>query len=117
MEPLSSPLGDPAVVVPPDRVAPRVSRLVRAPYRGLVDLHPQSGRARTGDASLSETEHAGVGNVVEKVGALVVVDADRVLLDQEVRSCERDLEAGCEGDRAERAVRGELGVPHFGERG
>ena len=45
------------------------------------------------------------------------MDAEALFLDQEVRRGERDLQAGGERDRAERAVRGQHRAVRLGERG
>src|SRR4051812_35693377 len=85
--------------------------------RLLVDLDAQAGRGEPLDVPGHEGQRGLVEAVVEHLGAKVVVDADALFLDEVVRRGETDLQAGRQGDRAERAVRGELHVVHLGERG
>ena len=58
-----------------------------------------------------------VHHVVQDFGALVVVDADALLLDQEVGRREAHLQARGQGKGAERAVRGQLDVVDLGQGG
>ena len=57
-----------------------------------------------------------VEHVVEYFGALVVVDADALLLDEVVGGGEAHLQTGGERDGTERAVRRQLHVVHLGHR-
>jgi hypothetical protein len=73
----------------------------------LIDLDAQAGRGEPLEAAVDEAQRLGVDDVVEHFGALVVVDADRLLLDEVVGRGERHLQTRRERDRAERAVRGD----------
>jgi hypothetical protein len=78
---------------------------------------PSPGQLAAQGVAVDESEGFGVDDVREEVGVLVVVDAPALLLDEEVGGGERDLEAGRERDRAERAVRGEQRAVGLRERG
>ncbi len=64
-----------------------------------------------------QAERLRVDQIGQQVGVLVVVDAAALLLDKEVRCGEGDLQTGRRRDRAERAVRGELGAVGLREGG
>lgn len=74
-------------------------------YQRIADPAPLL--VKQGDAPVLELEDGSVGEVVQKAGPGVVVDAEALLLDQEVGGGEAHLEAAGERDRAERAVRGQ----------
>src|SRR5450759_283275 len=99
-----SPFGEAAVVVAPDRVGPTRPRGRSLAYSPLVDLDAQPWTGQAGDRSVGVVEHARVDEVVQHLGADVVVDADALLLDHVAGGAEADLQRRGEADRAERTV-------------
>ena len=74
----------------------------------FVDLDTQSRAGQPPNMAIDEHEDRRVDEVVEQIVAgVVVVDAQALLLDQEVRRGEGDLQARRERDRPQRAVRRE----------
>ncbi len=103
--------------MPPHGVAPGVAGAVGGAYGGLVDGDAESGGVAAQGVPVDESEGRRVDEVGEEVGVLVVVDAPTLFLDEEVGGGERDLETGRQCDRAEGAVRGELGAVGLREGG
>ena len=69
-------------------------------HGSFVDVDPE---ARTGgalDVTVVELKHAGVDEVVEQITLLVVMDAQGLFLNEEVRCCEVNLQACGEGERS-----------------
>ena len=99
----------------PDGAAPGMALPVGRSNCRLVDLDPEPGAGEAFDVPVHEAEWLGIEEVVEHLGALVVVDSDALFLDEVVRSREADLQARGERKRAERAVRRELDVKRLRE--
>src|SRR4051812_28432799 len=76
-----SPLGEGAVGVAPDRVAPAVTLAGPFAYVLLVHLDAEARTPRDGHHALVVGEDGWVGQVVQGVVAGVVVDAQALLLD------------------------------------
>src|SRR3954447_5594139 len=87
-----SPVADGAVVVPELRVFPVVAQLFR--HRFLVQLDPETGAGRQRHGAVDHPER-----LLE-----VAFAKSGVLLDEEVWDAGVQLDAGGEGDRAERVM-------------
>jgi hypothetical protein len=85
--------------------------------RVLVDGDAETGCRRAVDVAVAKREGCRVGQVVEMAAAVAVADAQYLFLHDEVGDGEVELEAGGEGDRAERAVRGHQDVARLCHRG
>lgn len=68
---------------------------------GLVDLDAETGTLRNGNEAVFVSEDLFVGDVVEDVVRLVVVDAEALFLDEGVIADRVDLQAGGKGNRPE----------------
>src|SRR5207342_199055 len=109
--PGNSPLGEAAVLGAEDRVAPAVAVLVRLAHRGFVDLDPEARAFGHRQIAVDRGQRRLVGAEIEEVVAAgVVVDAKADFLDRMVGGARRDLQAGAERERPERAVRGDRDV-------
>src|SRR5690606_15034495 len=104
-----------AIGVTPERGSPGNAAAVGLANGALIDLDAQARRGQQLEVAVDELQRFGVSHVVEHLGALVVVNADALLLDEEVRGRERDLQAGGKSEWPERAVRGELHVIDLGQ--
>src|SRR6185437_11533337 len=114
----ASPLGDGAVGVPPDGVAPPVSFAGPLADVVLVDLDAEARPGGDGDVPGGVGERAGFREVVEQVVGDVVVNAEALLLDEGVVGAGVELQAGGERDGPERAVQrdgGVVGLRHGGD--
>ena len=72
--PTVSPLGDGAIRRAPQRVAPAVAARGHLADLGLVDLDAKPRPHQAGDVASLIVEDGRVGEIVQQVGALVVVD-------------------------------------------
>src|SRR4051812_31322997 len=79
-----SPLGQRAVRVAPQGIAPALPHLRGLAHGRLVDLDAESRSGRPRDMAVAELEDARVEQVVQEIGPRVVVDAEAGLLDQRV---------------------------------
>ena len=101
----------------PDRVAPAVADGRAFDHVFLVDLDAQARPVGDLHEALVIVEHARIAHVVEQVVALVVVDAQALFLDKRVVADRVQLQAGGQGDRAQRAVQRQGHVIGFGHVG
>src|SRR6266508_1997870 len=88
-----SPFRERPVVVTPHRVTPRMPSLVSGTDGLLVHLDPETRPVQPVDVAVDEPEDGRIDDLVEQVVVRVVVDAQALLLDQEVRRREGDLQA------------------------
>ena len=109
----SLPFSDDAVFRAPDGILPRMAFFGGFAQFLFVDGHAEAGQTAAEDTAVLVVEDGFVLQVVEHVRALVVVDAEALLLDNGVRRAIVELEAGREGDGAERAVRRDGDVETF----
>ena len=101
----------------PHRVAPAVAHLGALLDEGLVDLHAQPRPLGDGAEAVLDGQRRRVHQVVQHVVVAVVVDAHALLLDEGVVADRIQLQRGGQGQRAERAVRGERHVMGRGQGG
>src|SRR6266516_572033 len=99
-----------AVGVPPDRILAVVSDPRRPLDRPLVDLDPESGSGRSSEIALDDVEDGAIDEVVEEVVAEV---GDGLLLDQDVRRREVDLQRRGQRNRPEGTVWRDDDVVHL----
>ena len=81
-----------------------MARFRRLAHEILVHLDAQARALRDGDVAIPVFEDRGVLQVVEQVAGGVVVDAQRLLLDEGVVADRVELQVRRQGDGAERAV-------------
>src|SRR5215217_6385326 len=86
-------------------------------YGVLVDLDAESRAREALDVAVDELEHLRVDQVVEQRATAAVLDAEALLLDQEVRYRQVDLQACCQGDGAQGAVWSHRDIVGLGHRG
>jgi hypothetical protein len=72
----------------------RCVELAREALEAGDEWTPRPGPSGRSDIVADEPEHAGVDQVVQQVIADVVVQAEALLLDEEVRRSKRHLQAG-----------------------
>lgn len=101
-----SPLRHAAVGVPPERVAPAVAGFGGLDHLCLVHLDAEAGAGRDRHHAVRIGEDGRIDEIVEQVApGAVVVDAERLLLNEGVVADRIDLKTGGESNRAERTVR------------
>src|SRR5215216_1099773 len=88
----------------PDGVAPAMALSGPVLDVVLVDLDTQARAAGDGDEAIRVREYRRIGEVVQQVVVDVVMNTEALFLDEGVVGAGVDLQAGGEGDGAERAV-------------
>jgi len=101
----------------PDRVAPAVTDGCALLDVLLVDFNPQSWSLRNAHIALVVGKDFGLRQIVQQIIALVVVDAQALLLDESVVRHRIDLQTSGQRYRAERAVQRKGDVVGFGHGG
>src|SRR5687768_9287806 len=72
---------------------------------GFVDLDAEAGLSEEMHKTVAVIEHRRVHEIVEQVAALVVMNAERLFLDEGIRRAEIDLQTRGETNRTERTMR------------
>lgn len=101
MEKERSPFGDGAVKIPPDGIFPVVLLFGSALEHRLIGIDAQAFAGGKFDESILVGEDRRILDVVEQIAALIVVNAEALLLDEDVGGAAIDLHTGCECHRAE----------------
>src|SRR5579875_2374869 len=102
------------VMSTPDGIAPGMAYCGSAPYRFLIDGNAQARPTRHRDIAVLIGKNCGVGQVVEEVCLLIIVNAQALFLDQHIVGTGIKLETGGERDGTKGAVWGYRYVVRLG---
>ena len=102
---MPSPFGDYTIGGAPDGIFPGMTDGSGFPDPGFVDFNTETGQFVAVNETVFVFEHGGIGEVVKEIGALIVVDTERLFLNNGIGGTPVELQTGGESDGTERTMR------------